>query len=52
MYYLSIQQQDMQGDLQQYCQFKADKLKTKLWLSPDRAQKISSDVFNRAGGMF
>lgn len=52
MYSLSIRQQDMQGDLQQYCQFQADQLKTKLWLSLDRAQEISSAVFERAGGKF
>ncbi|KAJ5901293.1 hypothetical protein N7504_007286 [Penicillium tannophilum] len=52
MFSLSIRQEDMRGDLQHYCQFQADKLKTKLWLSLDRTQEISDTVFKRAGAMF
>lgn len=50
MFSLSIRQEDMRGDLQHYCQYQADKLKTKLWLSLDKTQEISEIVFNRAGG--
>ncbi|KAJ5563904.1 hypothetical protein N7513_000146 [Penicillium frequentans] len=52
MFSLSIRQEDMRGDLQHYCQYQADKLKTKLWLSLDKTQEISEIVFNRAGAMF
>ncbi|KAJ5768868.1 hypothetical protein N7520_003427, partial [Penicillium odoratum] len=49
---LTIRQQDTQGDLQRYCQFQAERLKDKLWLSPDRAQEISLIVSQRAGALF
>ncbi|KAJ5809175.1 uncharacterized protein N7503_001393 [Penicillium pulvis] len=52
MFSLSIRQEDMREDLQHYCHFQAEKLKTKLWLSLDRTQEISETVFKRAGAMF